>query len=464
MGFSLHEELARFWAQSKCVENTEETKTVHLETERILDSPGTVEDPTFESLESPESPKLSRVLRSQRSHRSQRSVSRFRSSSPRRGRSTSLGSSPKRQREAKIDRERVPRRSEWAGTRAELGLPSPPGSRRRSRSSSGRRTRTPRRKIRVSRSTTPVSKTSNRRRSKWDVRPDPSDPDQKLLSQRGLMDSVAGGKKRRECYVGNLPQNKADEAMLREAFTRLFHALPAFVERYPDVVDPVKSIFFPPKGEGMFAFVEFMDDVLTTTAIAMNGFEMLGRHVRVGRPQHYIPAPNGENPQLDVQPLRERGLISPIEEPEVGKVQVSNVMREVYFGNLAAELVDEQVIRELVEPAMHELPEYSSELGPPITKVSLMACGRYCFVQFQNAELATRAITIFDDTELFGRRIRVSRPSKYSITVEPAAVAAAGAAAATALMQPGPSVSPAKLPPELLQAAAQELQAFGARG
>lgn len=27
------------------------------------------------------------------------------------------------------------------------------------------------------------------------------------------------------------------------------------------------------KGEGMFAFVEFMDDVLTTTAIAMNGFE-----------------------------------------------------------------------------------------------------------------------------------------------------------------------------------------------
>ena len=32
-------------------------------------------------------------------------------------------------------------------------------------------------------------------------------------------------------------------------------------------------------------------------------------------------------------------------------------------------------------------------------QVSLMACGRYCFVQFQNAELATRAITIFDDTD-----------------------------------------------------------------
>ena len=31
-----------------------------------------------------------------------------------------------------------------------------------------------------------------------------------------------------------------------------------------------------------------------------------------------------------------------------------------------------QVIRELVEPAMHELPEYSSELGPPITKAPFL--------------------------------------------------------------------------------------------
>ena len=28
-----------------------------------------------------------------------------------------------------------------------------------------------------------------------------------------------------------------------------------------------------------------------------------------------------------------------------------------------------------------------------------MECSRFCFVQFQNAELATRAIAIFDDTE-----------------------------------------------------------------
>lgn len=70
---------------------------------------------------------------------------------------------------------------------------------------------------------------------------------------------------------------QVDESMLKEAFNRLFYAIPSFIERYPDVVDTVKSVFFPPKSEGMFAFVEFVDDVLTTTAIAMSGFEYLGR-------------------------------------------------------------------------------------------------------------------------------------------------------------------------------------------
>lgn len=57
------------------------------------------------------------------------------------------------------------------------------------------------------------------------VRPDPSDPDQKLLSQRGLMDSVAGGKKRGECYVGNLPQNKA-----KSLHPSASHPFPYFVD------------------------------------------------------------------------------------------------------------------------------------------------------------------------------------------------------------------------------------------
>ena len=100
---------------------------------------------------------------------------------------------------------------------------------------------------------------------------------------------------------------QVDEPMLRQAFNRLFLSLPSFVERYPDIVDVVRSLYFPPKGEGMFAFVEFVDDVLTTTAMQMSGFELQNRSIRIGRPQSYEPPHDGELAGLDVQPLREKG-------------------------------------------------------------------------------------------------------------------------------------------------------------
>lgn len=77
-----------------------------------------------------------------------------------------------------------------------------------------------------------------------------------------------------------MAQDEVDEKVLKETFNRLFRALPGFLERYPDVVDTVKSVFFPPKSEGKFAFVEFVDEVLTSTAIAMSGFELHGYWIR----------------------------------------------------------------------------------------------------------------------------------------------------------------------------------------
>ena len=118
--------------------------------------------------------------------------------------------------------------------------------------------------------------------------------------------------------------------MLRQAFNRLFLSLPSFVERYPDIVDVVRSLYFPPKGEGMFAFVEFVDDVLTTTAMQMSGFELQNRSIRIGRPQSYEPPHDGELAGLDVQPLREKGLLpaAPPGEGKEAKEGVANVLRE----------------------------------------------------------------------------------------------------------------------------------------
>ncbi|CAE7692290.1 unnamed protein product [Symbiodinium sp. CCMP2456] len=353
------------------------------------------------------------------------------------------------------NRKRLPRRSEWAGTRIELGL-SPRG--RSSSSRSRRRTRSRRRDSRAARPNL------RQGQSKWDVRPDPTNPDQKPLKR--LLDPTANGKKRRELYVGNLPQHKVDEPMLRQAFNRLFLDLPSFVERYPDIVDVIRSLYFPPKGDGMFAFVEFVDDVLTTTAMQMSGFELQNRSIKIGRPQSYEPPHDGELAGLDVQPLREKGLLpaAPLGEGKEGKEGVANVLREVYFGNLATGMVDEEVMRELLQPAAVEVPEFDPDLGPAIGKVTIPHPGNYCFVLFQSAAVATRMISIFDETELFGRKIRVGRPSKYAVTVNEA-----HGQLSLPLPPPSPSVAPPApsalpLAPHLLKAANAELVAELASG
>jgi len=350
------------------------------------------------------------------------------------------------------NRKRLPRRSEWAGTRIELGL-SPRG--RSNSSRSRRRTRSRRRDSKTSRPNL------RQGQSKWDVRPDPANPDQKPLKR--LLDPTANGKKRRELYVGNLPQHKVDEPMLRQAFNRLFLDLPSFVERYPDIVDVIRSLYFPPKGEGMFAFVEFVDDVLTTTAMQMSGFELQNRSIRIGRPQSYEPPHDGELAGLDVQPLRDKGLLpaaAPGEWKE-SKEGVATVVREVYFGNLATGMVDEEVMRELLQPAAVEVPEFDPDLGPAIGKVTIPHPGNYCFVLFQSAAVATRMISIFDETELFGRKIRVGRPSKYAVTVNEAhgqlALPPLPPPSTSVLPPPAPSALP--LAPHLLKAANAELVA-----
>ena len=82
-----------------------------------------------------------------------------------------------------------------------------------------------------------------------------------------------------------------------------------------------------------------------------------------------------------------------------------------------------QVMRELLQPAAVEVPEFDPDLGPAICKagrsdeclekpcrcdcdiyhcpalqVTIPQPGNYCFVLFQSAAVATRMISIFDET------------------------------------------------------------------
>jgi len=219
-----------------------------------------------------------------------------------------------------------------------------------------------------------------------------------------------------------LPFGLVDSNMLRQALSRLFNALPMFHEMYPDVSDPVRNVAFP-DGKGAFAFVEFFDEVVTTTAVLLSGFELCGRSVKIGRPQGYQPPPYGELPPLDVEPLRHAGLLPVV--PEVIVPNMKNVnsskIRELYFGNLAAGRVTEQIMMEFLTPACMELPEYDARHGAPITKVSMASSGTFCFVEFQNPDMASRLIAVFDETEFFGRKIRVGRPANYGVGLQHAA-------------------------------------------
>jgi len=210
--------------------------------------------------------------------------------------------------------------------------------------------------------------------------------------------------------VGNLHPGTTAEA-IAELLRRLFRALPSFLCAYGEL-DPIAGLHFPPAGRGGFAFVDFADEILTTTAIQMSGVELNGRKVRIGRPQGYICPPHLAVSPLDVKPLRDSGLLPIV--PEVVEVNcpssvAMNKLREIYIGNLLKGTATESMITELLLPILVELPTYVPENGPPITRTNIHPSGTYCFVQLQNMEMAHEVIEILNGINFLGRPLRVNR-------------------------------------------------------
>uniref|UniRef100_A0A7S0FG26 RRM domain-containing protein n=1 Tax=Pyrodinium bahamense TaxID=73915 RepID=A0A7S0FG26_9DINO len=287
------------------------------------------------------------------------------------------------------------------------------------------------------------------RKGNWDVLPDLTE----IIAQQKIS-HLAYPKKRRECYCGNLAAGQVTQAVLWQALNRLFNAVPMFHECYPDVSDPIRNMAFPTGQGGMFAFVEFFDEIIANTALHFSGFELCGRPVKVGRPQGYVPAPYGELPPLDVEPLRQRGLLPMAPEVVIPTVKttVANKLRELYFGNLLTGKVTESIMTEFLTPACSQLPEYNPSSGPPISKVTVANSGTYCFVQFQSADMASRVMAIFDDIEFLGRRLRVGRPTNYHLNFQ--------GSAAQALTDLAPPPVPPPQPPSAQKEAVGPSEAF----
>jgi len=94
-------------------------------------------------------------------------------------------------------------------------------------------------------------------------------------------------RKSRELYVGNLTVGLVTSAMLKDLFTAPLLTLPGAesAEGVPPVLDARVD------GGGKFAFVEFRDEPLATTALSLfNNMELCGRPMQVARPTGYVPS------------------------------------------------------------------------------------------------------------------------------------------------------------------------------
>jgi len=160
----------------------------------------------------------------------------------------------------------------------------------------------------------------------------------------------------REVYVGNFTYGRVHATILTKAFEHLFSLLPEYLERYADLSSPVVRTRFVEAQR--CAFVEFADEVLSSTAILMDKFVLFGRRIVVGR-THKYENPRQEVPGLDVTPLRKVYAI-PCSSDFLGISQ--RLRRQVYIGNLP-KMVSPDTLLEFLTPICKSFREFARSLG-----------------------------------------------------------------------------------------------------
>lgn len=95
-------------------------------------------------------------------------------------------------------------------------------------------------------------------------------------------------------------------------------------------------------------------------------------------------------------------------------------------------MVSDMALRQLFNSALRAAGYPNSDRPgmEPVVSVSMHSDGRYAFVELRSPEMATTALQLSGQVQLFGQSISVGRPSGY---VDPKKAAAAHQAAAVAL-------------------------------
>ena len=110
-----------------------------------------------------------------------------------------------------------------------------------------------------------------------------------------LQQQAALTRRARRLHIGNLPPGLTLESM-RELFNTTLSAAKLTLDEAPCINDVHMS------GDASFGFVEFRSVLECTNALVLDGMQLLGRALKVQRPNDYMPPPPGLDKVLIPQP------------------------------------------------------------------------------------------------------------------------------------------------------------------
>ena len=242
-----------------------------------------------------------------------------------------------------------------------------------------------------------------------------------LLQKCGLASEASGSaaqgislesKKQRELYVGNLAVGIVTPPMLKELFTVPLQSLPG--EEKHDV-PPVVDVRLDTGGK--FAFLEFRDENLATTALSLfSGMELCGREMRIARPAGYEPPPakepapftiSGRDSAQNSETFVPAASMPPDSLPLSRLASKPVPARSICLENLLSSevMADEAELTECIEDIRTECESFGPLASFDVPKPGSKDAGK-CFIEYRQIECAIKAYQALDGREFDGNVVK----------------------------------------------------------
>lgn len=263
-----------------------------------------------------------------------------------------------------------------------------------------------------------------------------------LAGPATVQQQAALTRKARRLHIGSLPPG-CTGAILKELFDDALHKTGMTLNGAREVVNDVQV-----EPGGKFAFMEFRTVHEATMALALDSLIVLGKAIRVQRPNDYTPAPPelnemvippGTVPAGAVHGAASHSMVptlaglAPVPPANVASAlnaqlllagtgnaqqtaqQISRKARRLHIGNLPqnAGLTPTTMMQFFNATLKTTGLVDASKPGDPVVDCSINPNGKFAFVEFRTIAETTSALTL-NNVELVGRQLRVERPRDYA--------------------------------------------------